>query len=106
VVVSVVTASLTNFPPSYEDWAWIVVGFFAVETVVSALLSQVELGRAARQRARAGFIVCDGLVAIGFVAVFSYQTQEPYRALYLIPIAEAALRFGLLGGALAGAVMT
>jgi signal transduction histidine kinase len=38
--------------------------------------------------------------------VFSYQTGEPYRALYLIPIAEAALRLGLVGGVVSGVVMT
>src|SRR5947209_17153102 len=83
VVVSVVTVSLTNFPPAYEAWAWIVVGFFAAVTAVSAVLSRVELSRPARQRARAGLIICDALATIGFVAVFSYQAQEPYRALYL-----------------------
>jgi signal transduction histidine kinase len=50
-------------------------------------------------------IVCDGLAAVGFIAVFSYQAGEPYRALYLIPIAEAALRFGLAGGLVSGTVM-
>src|SRR4029077_482586 len=91
---------------SYAEWAWAVVGFFAAVTVLSAVLSIVELGRAARVRARALLIVCDAIVGIGFVAVFSYEAGEPYRALYLIPIAEAALRFGLVGGALTGAVLT
>ena len=106
LVVAVVTVSLTDFPPSYEPWAWIVVVFFAAETVASAILTQTELDHTARVWARAILIVCDGLVAVGFIAVFSYQAGEPYRALYLIPIAEAALRFGLVGGVVSGAVMT
>jgi signal transduction histidine kinase len=108
VVVGAVTVALTRFPPAsaYEAWAWVVVGFFATVTVISAALTRVRLDRAARGRARALLIGCDALVGIGFIAVFSYQAGEPYRALYLIPIAEAALRFGLLGGVLAGAVMT
>src|SRR5579859_5481835 len=106
VVVAAVTVSLTGFPPSYGVWAWIVVAFFAVETAISAGLTRIELDRADRARARALLIVCDGLVGIGIIAVFSYQAGEPYRALYLIPIAEAALRFGLIGGVLGGAVMT
>jgi signal transduction histidine kinase len=106
VVVAAVTVALTDFPPSYVAWAWAVVAFFAVATAISAALTRVDLDRAARARARALLIVCDGLVGIGIVAVFSYQAGEPYRALYLIPIAEAALRFGLPGGVLAGAVMT
>jgi signal transduction histidine kinase len=106
VVVAAVTVSLTDFPPSYPAWAWIVVAFFAVVTAISAALTRIELDRAARARARALLIVCDGLVGIGVVAVFSYQAGEPYRVLFLIPVAEAALRFGLLGGVVAGAVMT
>jgi signal transduction histidine kinase len=108
VVVAIVAVAGTNFPPSsaYEAWGWAVVGFFAAVTVLSAVLSVIELGPAARTRARALLIVCDAIVGIGIVAVFSYQAGEPYRALYLIPIAEAALRFGLIGGVLGGAVMT
>ena len=106
VVVAVVTVSLTDFPSSYVAWAWGVVAFFVVVTATSLVLTRVELDRASRARARALLIVGDGIVGIGIVAVFSYQAQQPYRALYLIPIAEAALRFGLRGGVLAGAAMT
>ncbi len=98
VVVAVITVALTSFPPSYTPWAWVVVGFFAIVTVVSAALTQVMLDSVARGRARALLIVCDALVGIGFVAVFSYQVGQPYRFLYLVPIAEAALRFGIVGG--------
>lgn len=108
VVVAGVTVSLTHFPPSssYAVWAWLVVTFFAAITAISAVLTRVELDRAARTRARALLIACDGIVGIGIIAVFSFEAGEPYRALYLIPIAEAALRFGLLGGVSAAAVMT
>ena len=106
VVVAVVAVALTNFPPAYTPWAWAVVGFFAAVTVASGILSAVELDRVARARARVLLIACDMVVGIGFVAFFSYQEGEPYRALYLIPIAEAALRFGLVGGIIGGVVMT
>ncbi|HEU5405008.1 MAG TPA: GAF domain-containing sensor histidine kinase, partial [Gaiellaceae bacterium] len=106
VVVAAIVVGVTDFPSSYRPWAWAVVGFFALVTVASGVLSATELGRSARVRARALLIVCDAVVGIGIIAVFSYQAGEPYRALYLIPIAEAALRFGLLGGVIGGAVMT
>ena len=106
VVAGVVVVGVTDFPSSYVPWAWAAVGFFAVVTVLSAALSATELGRAARVRARALLIALDAVVAVGFISVLSYQTGEPYRALYLIPIAEAALRFGLVGGLVSGAVMT
>src|SRR2546430_10186053 len=105
VVAAAVAVGLSTMPASYRAWGWVVVAFFAVETVLSAVLSVVELGRTARVWARALLIACDGLVAIGIVAVFSFETGQPFRALYLIPIAEAALRFGLVGGIVSGSVM-
>jgi len=106
VLVGAVAVGLTDFPSSYQPWAWAVIAFFAVVTAFSGVLSAVELGQAARVRARVLLLTLDAVVAIGFVAIFSYQTGEPWRALYLIPIAAAALRFGLLGGLIGGAVMT
>jgi signal transduction histidine kinase len=106
VVVAIVAIAVAKMPPSYRPWGWAVVGFFAAATVLSGFLSTIELDRAARVRARALLIACDGLVATGIVAVFSYQAGQPYRPLYLIPIAEAALRFGLVGGLVGGVTMT
>ena len=105
VVVGAIAVALTDFPPSYEPWAWAVVGFFAAVTVFSGALSAIELGPVARVRARVLLLALDAAVAIGFVAVFSFEAGEPWRALYLIPVAAAALRFGLVGGAIGGAVM-
>src|SRR5579863_183608 len=105
VVVAVVDVSLTDFPHAYRPWAWAVVAFFAASTALSAAVARRELDRAARGRARLAAIVLDGVSVIGFVAVFSYQAGEPYRALYLVPIAMAALRFGLTGGLIGGFVM-
>ena len=106
VVLAAIVVGVTDFPSSHRLWAWVVVGFFALVTAASGVLAATELGPSARVRARALLIVCDAIVGIGIVAVFSYQAGQPYRALYLIPIAEAALRFGLLGGVIGGAVMT
>jgi signal transduction histidine kinase len=106
VVVGATAVALTDFPPSYEPWAWAVVGFFAAVTVFSGVLSVVELGPTARVRARVVLLALDAIAAIGFISVFSFETGEPWRALYLIPIAAAALRFGLVGGLIGGVVMT
>jgi signal transduction histidine kinase len=106
VVVGAIAVALTNFPPSYTPWAWAVVGFFAAVTVFSGVLSVVELDPVSRVRARVLLLALDAVVAIGFISVFSFETGEPFRALYLIPIAAAALRFGLMGGLIGGAVMT
>jgi signal transduction histidine kinase len=106
VVVAAIVVGVTDFPPSYTPWAWALVGFFIAVTVLSGTLSAIELGSAARVRARVLLLVLDAVVAVWFIAVFSYQTGEPWRALYLIPVAAAALRFGLVGGLIGGIVMT
>jgi signal transduction histidine kinase len=106
VVVGAIAVALTDFPPSYEPWAWAVVGFFAAVTIFSGALSVVELGPVTRVRARILLLALDAVVAIGFVSVFSFESGQPWRALYLIPIAAAALRFGLVGGLVGGVVMT
>ena len=106
VLVGAIAVAVTDFPSSYRPWAWAVVGFFAAATVSSGALAAVELGQTARVRARVLLLALDAVVATGFVAVFSYQAGQPWRALYLIPIAAAALRFGLVGGFVGGVVMT
>src|SRR3954469_22779368 len=106
VVVGALAVALTDFPPSYEPWAWAVVGFFAAVTVFSGVLAAVELDPTTRVRARVLMLALDAAAAIGFISVLSFEAGEPWRALYLIPVAAAALRFGLVGGAVAGAVMT
>jgi signal transduction histidine kinase len=105
VVVGAIAVALTDFPPSYTPWAWAVVGFFAAVTIFSGVLSVVELDPVTRVRARVLLLALDAVVAIGFISVFSFEAGEPWRALYLIPVAAAALRFGLVGGAIAGAAM-
>ncbi|MBV8065991.1 MAG: GAF domain-containing protein [Actinobacteria bacterium] len=105
VVVAIVDVALTDFPNAYRPWAWAVTAFFAFSTVVDAWLAYRRLDRKGRSRARVLAVLFDAVAAIGYVAVFSYQAGEPYRALYLVPIAEAALRFGLVGGLSIGTVM-
>jgi signal transduction histidine kinase len=105
VGVALIVVALTDFPRSYGTWAWAVVAFFAASTALSGYLALTHLDRRARGYARVLAIGLDAVATIGFVAVFSYQSAEPYRSLYLVPIAEAALRFGLLGGFVTSVVM-
>jgi signal transduction histidine kinase len=105
VVVSIVVVALTTFPAAYLPWAWAVVGFFAAATALSGAIAAMELDHAGRDRARLLAVTLDAVATAGFVAVFSYQAGQPYRALYLVPVAEAALRFGVVGGFAGGVVM-
>ncbi len=92
----------TSFPPGYEAWAWLFVGLFAASATGLAALSLVNLSPRARHVARILGVAADGVVALGFVVVYSYQAGQPFRTLYLVPVIEAALRFGVAGGVLSG----
>ena len=104
-LVALVTVAVTTFPPRYAPWAWSMVAFFVLWAAASAAIAAIEIGPAGRVRARLLGVVLDGVIAVGFVAVFSFQSGEPYRSLYLIPVAAAGLRFGVVGGLLGGAIM-
>src|SRR4029079_7430937 len=73
VVAGAVAVALTDFPPSYLPWAWAVVGVFAAGTVLSRVLSLVELEPVTRVRARVLLLALDALVAIGFISVLSFH---------------------------------
>ncbi len=105
VVVGFASVAATKEPGAYRPWGWGVSALFAALTALDALFTFVPLGPVARARARALAIAGDAIVALGYVAVFSYEPGQPYRTLYLIPIAEAALRFGLVGGVLTAVAM-
>ena len=83
-------------------WAWAVVGFFAAVTVFSGSSRLVELSARGRASAPCCCSPSTRRPRSGSSRVFSYQTGEPWRALYLIPVAAAALRFGLVGGLVGG----
>src|SRR5581483_11965657 len=95
VAVGFVSVVTTDVPARYHTWGLAVSGFFAAVTAADVVLALRPLGPDGRTRARMLAIAGDAAVALGYVGVFSYQPGQPYRALYLIPIAEAGLRFGI-----------
>ncbi len=105
VVGAAVDVALSRPPGAYETWAWIVVAFFAVTATFSAALARVELGPYERTRARLLAILFDAISVVGLIAAFSYLQGQPWRALFLVPLVEAALRFGVAGGLAGTAVM-
>jgi signal transduction histidine kinase len=88
-----------DFPPGYEAAAWIVTGIFTVVAVALFSLSS----RASEQQLRAvGFIalVSDTLVIAAYATIFSFEYGNQTRWAAIFAVAEAALRYGLLGGVL------
>ena len=84
-----------NYPPGYERWAWTLATVFAVGAAV------LFVTRAARGAVGVAAWVFDVAVISAFVVVYSFEPSSPVRELLVLPVVEAALRWGRLGGALA-----
>jgi signal transduction histidine kinase len=88
-----------RFPPGYLTAAWALTGAFALGTVVLLVLTGLErddllpaIGFAA--------LVFDTAVIAAYAAIFSYEYGNQTRWALVFVVAEAALRYGLLGGVL------
>lgn len=79
-----------NYPPGDEAWAWALASAF---TAGALLLLRFP------DRAAAG-VAFDWAVVSAWVALYSFEAGTPVRQLLLLPVVEAALRFGVRGGAL------
>ena len=79
-----------NYPAGEEKLAWALAAAFAV----GALLLL-------RSPHRAGIGLAFDWAAVSlFVALYSFEAGTPVRQLFLLPVLEAALRYGPRGGAL------
>jgi K+-sensing histidine kinase KdpD len=89
----------TDYPPGYEDVAWGITAVFGVGAVLLWILSRRGRPLAAQQRLAVTALVFDtAVVAAFFVLYYAFEIGTPIRLLLFLPIAEAAVRFGLIGG--------
>jgi len=89
----------SSFPPGYRDAAWALTGAFAFGTALIFLALRVVdddflpvLGL--------GALAFDTAVVAAYGFVFSYEYGNQTRWALVFVVAEAALRYGLLGGVL------
>jgi signal transduction histidine kinase len=87
-----------RYPPGYEAAAWATTGVLAVGALAFALLARRELSE--RVLARVGLIALafDTAIVSAYVLIYAFQPGTPIRQLLIVPLFEAALRFGLRGG--------
>jgi hypothetical protein len=78
-----------NYPPGDEAYAWALASAFAAGTLVLLRF---------RDRAAMG-LVFDWALVSAWVALYSFEAGTPVRQLLVLPVVEAALRFGVRGGA-------
>jgi hypothetical protein len=84
-----------NYPSDYERWAWGLAGVLAVGAVV------LFAARSAGGAVRVAAYVFDVAVLSGFVVVYSFEPSSPARELLFLPVVEAGVYWGRIGGALA-----
>jgi signal transduction histidine kinase len=88
-----------EYPSGYEGWAWVVTAVLAAGAIVLLVLAY----RASRKAWRVlGFaaLAFDSAIVYAYIVVYSFEPGTPIRQLVFIPLVEAALRYGLLGGLL------
>lgn len=89
-----VTIERGNYPAGYERWAWVLAAVFAVGAVSFFWIHRRGLD--------AGLTAYAFGVAVvsAFVVLYSFEPGSPVRELLFLPVLEAALRWGRLGGML------
>jgi K+-sensing histidine kinase KdpD len=87
-----------GYPPGHERWAWVVTISFAVGSVVLFWLSRTKMRATTRRRIGAATLVFDTAVVSAFVLVFAFESDTTIGSLLFLPVIEAAMRYGLIGG--------
>src|SRR5690242_14132526 len=82
-----------NYPPGYENYAWIATAVFAVGAVALYAASKRGDPRVVGLIA----LLFDTTVIAAFATLYSFEYGSPTRWALMFAVAEAALRYGLLG---------
>jgi signal transduction histidine kinase len=91
----------SGYPPGYERWAWAITAVLGVGAVAFWLLARADLGIRAQKILGFSALGLDaGVVAAFVVLYYSYEPDSPVRQILFLPVAEAAVRYGVIGGAL------
>jgi signal transduction histidine kinase len=98
VPLAVVRTAVADPPSGYGTWAWITCGAFGAGAVVLLALTWREQSTASRRRVAEVAIAFDTAIVFAFMFVFAYSSERATWTLFYLPVIEAALRFGTIGG--------
>jgi signal transduction histidine kinase len=104
VALGVVLVLVTDMPPGWKGWAWATCAVLAAGTVILLAVTVRPLAVEARRRLAMVAVAFDTLAVLAFSMLFSFSDGQPIWALFYLPVLEAALRFGLAGGIVVGAL--
>jgi signal transduction histidine kinase len=96
----VLVAIAGSYPPDYETWAWATTALFAAGTLILLWLAQREWSGRSQLVLALTALAFDFAAASAYVMVFSFERAGPVRQLLLVPLIEAAVRFGIPGAIL------
>ena len=86
-----------GYPLGYESAAWTITGLFAAGSVALFLLARRGNPGLAPVLSAAA-LVFDTAIVCAYAVVYSYEYGSPTRWALIVVIAEASLRYGLVGG--------
>jgi hypothetical protein len=96
-----------DYPPGYERWAWIVTAALGVGAIVIWLLARRDLEPGPQRLLGLSALAWDVLVVGSFVLVYyAYEPNTPVRQVLFLPVAEAAVRYGIVGGLVVPLLLT
>jgi signal transduction histidine kinase len=87
----------SDFPAGYETAAWIATAVLAVGAAALFVAARRELSRQDLRRLGLAALAFDTAIVGAYVLVFTFEPGTPTRSLVVIPVIEAALRYGLRG---------
>lgn len=87
-----------DYPSGYERWAWFLTAALAAGAVLFLWLAYRVRSRSEWRRIGLAALIFDSAVVYGYVLIYAFEPGTPIRQLVFIPLIEAALRYGLVGG--------
>ncbi|MBW3592763.1 MAG: GAF domain-containing protein, partial [Actinobacteria bacterium] len=89
-----------GFPPGYARWAWAITGALVVGAPLLWWLARRVRESRLRALGIAALAFDTALVAAYVVLFYSFEPNTAVRQLLFLPVAEAAVRYGIRGGVL------
>jgi signal transduction histidine kinase len=98
VPFAIFQVAISRYPGgSYELWAWVTTGIFAVGALILFRLGRRDWTLGAQHRLGLAALGFDFAVVSAYVLIFNFEDASPIRQVMFLPLIEAALRYGIWG---------
>jgi signal transduction histidine kinase len=89
----------TGYPPGYETKAWIITAVFGTGGVLFWFLARHQFEARPQRLLGLSALAFDAAVVASYVVLYyAYEVDTPVRQVLFLPVAEAAVRYGITGG--------